>query len=171
MTSPTDTIAYAADAAIYCPPCAEQEYGPDISMWDVHDNEGNLVTPCFGGAEVDSPQGCDLCGELIDGFTVVCYCDYSDVDCYAEEHYDRADASNLNCPCSCHLASAAAGICPCPCHRGDPAGGEAVTNCACSHGCPLDAHCRECAAMPEPCTCHNADAINVTLPAPGDTRA
>ncbi|CAB1129416.1 conserved protein of unknown function [Candidatus Hydrogenisulfobacillus filiaventi] len=56
-------VAFAADAALYCPECAERLYGPDRS--GRLDREGNEVWPMFGAEALDAPAHCDACGRFL----------------------------------------------------------------------------------------------------------
>jgi hypothetical protein len=54
-------LGYAADAALYCPDCAERLY-PELET----DTEGNDITPVFACHEhPDGQPYCDGCGETL----------------------------------------------------------------------------------------------------------
>lgn len=57
MTSWT-AVAFAADAALHCPTCAERRFDLDGC-----DHEGNYIVPVFADESYDYPQVCDTCGD------------------------------------------------------------------------------------------------------------
>jgi hypothetical protein len=67
MAKSDNVIGYTADAAMWCPDCAEREY-PGCTDGDtvVEDGEGNEVHPSFAGDEAgDGGDYCGSCGECI----------------------------------------------------------------------------------------------------------
>jgi len=58
-----DFVAFAADADLYCPTCAERLYGPDRP--GRRDRGGNAVHPVFADSEWDSPRHCAACGRFL----------------------------------------------------------------------------------------------------------
>ena len=58
-------IAFAADADLWCPECAESRY-PGCAEGDVLDREGNVVTPIFDTSSDVLLEICGGCGaELV----------------------------------------------------------------------------------------------------------
>lgn len=67
MAKSYEVIGYTADAACWCPACAEKAY-PGCTEDDatVEDGEGNEVHPIFAGDEgSESGEYCNDCGECI----------------------------------------------------------------------------------------------------------
>lgn len=54
-----DIVAYAYEAAMHCPSCAEQRFGAEaLTNPATRDSEGNPITPLFAG-NVEKAETCD----------------------------------------------------------------------------------------------------------------
>jgi hypothetical protein len=62
--SGAEVVAYAANAALLCPQCAERRWGPDPDGCE--DDLGGRVAAVLPWEEFDGPQYCDACGQRLD---------------------------------------------------------------------------------------------------------
>lgn len=65
---PTIVSAWAYEAAMHCVSCKIRRFGlaPRDGYRELPtDREGNAITPVFAGAESDSAEFCDDCGDML----------------------------------------------------------------------------------------------------------